>query len=216
MPVLKVSSADQYLITTGDTSLLEVYQGLPEGLFLPFPPVELPGGVDGLLKRGGFAQTFFLGSEVLGLKFKSPKGHTVAAGGLTVKNVQGYDLVRPFVGSFGTMGDVLEATLRLRPGRAKVFLRRRGELTEPSIKPRFLWQADEWTYAYHFGHPLEVRRFAETFGGEEVSGTLDYTPWFPSGMGVGAGRLLDLRFGWADGNATPPMPEAYKRLVESL
>ncbi len=216
MAILKLSTADQYLIATGDTGLLEVYQALPDGLFPPFPQVELPCGVGGLLQRGGFAQTFFFGSEVLGLKFKSPKGHTVSAGGLTVKNVQGYDLVRPFIGSFGAMGELLEATLRLRPGRGKTFLRRKGELTEPPVKPRFLWHETGWTYAYHFGHPLEVRRFAETFGGEEVKEPLDYRPLFPGGMGIGMGNVMDLRFTWADGGAKPPMSEVYRRLVESL
>lgn len=216
MSVLQVSAADQYLVTTGDTRLLEVWDALPEGLFPPFPPVELPGGVGGLLRRGGFAQTFFFASEVLGLKFKSPKGHTVTAGGRVVKNVQGYDLVRPFVGSFGVLGEVLEATLRLRPGRAALLLRRKGELSEPSLRPRFLWQELHWTYAYHFGHPLEVKRFEQTFGGEEVRERLDYTGLFPSGMGVGAGNLIDLRFSWADGGASPPIPEAFKRLVEAL
>lgn len=216
MPVLQVSTADQYLIATGDTQLAEIWEALPQGLFPPFPPVELPGGLDGWLKRGGFAQTFFVGSEVLGLKFKSPKGHTIQAGGLTVKNVQGYDLVRPFVGSFGAMGDVLEATLRLRPGRASTLLRRKGELTEPPLKPRFLWQELSDTYAFHFGHPLEVRRFRESFGGEEVTSLLDYTPLFPSGMGVGAGNLMDLRFSWANGGTNPEMPEAFKRLAEAI
>lgn len=216
MPVIRVSAADQYLIASGDTPLLEVWEALPKGLFPPFPPVELPGGLDGLLKRGGFAQTFFLGSEVLGLTFRSPRGQTICAGGLTVKNVQGYDLVRPFVGSFGVLGDVLEATLRLRPGRASVFLRQNGPLATPPIQPRFLWEAMAHTYAFHFGHPLEVERFAETFGGEVVPGPLDYTGHFPQGMGVGPGYLKDLRFSWANGGTPPELPEAFKRLAEAI
>jgi FAD/FMN-containing dehydrogenase len=216
VPVLKVSTADQYLTATGHTRLAEVWEALPQGLFPPFPPVELPAGLDGWLKRGGFAQTFFVGSEVLGLKFKSPKGRTIQAGGLTVKNVQGYDLVRPFVGSFGAMGDVLEATLRLRPGRASVCLRRKGDLAQPPLMPRFLWQHQADTYAFHFGHPLELRRFRESFGGEEVAGLLDYTPLFPDGMGVGAGSLTDLRYSWANGGARPPMPDVFRRLAEAI
>jgi hypothetical protein len=216
VPVLQVSAADQYLIASGDTPLLEVWAALPKGLFPPFPPVELPGGLDGLLKRGGFAQTFFMGSEVLGLRFKSPKGQIIRAGGLTVKNVQGYDLVRPFVGSFGALGDVLEVTLRLRPGRASVFLRRTGEFSIPTIQPRFLWQALAHTYAFHFGHPLEVQHFAETFGGESVQGLLDYTGLFPEGMGVGPGSLRDLRFSWANGGARPELPVAFRRLAEAI
>lgn len=157
-----------------------------------------------------------MGSEVLGLRFKSPKGQIIRAGGLTVKNVQGYDLVRPFVGSFGALGDVLEVTLRLRPGRASVFLRRTGEFSIPTIQPRFLWQALAHTYAFHFGHPLEVQHFAETFGGESVQGLLDYTGLFPEGMGVGPGSLRDLRFSWANGGARPELPVAFRRLAEAI
>jgi hypothetical protein len=216
MPLLKVSATDQYLIATGDTPLLEVWRALPNGLFPPFPPVELPEGLDGLLKRGGFAQTFFMGGEVLGLTFRSPKGRIIRAGGLTVKNVQGYDLVRPFVGSFGTMGDVLEVILRLRPGRAWLFLRRKGELAQVPFKPRFLWQDRGHTYGFHFGHPLEVRRFAQAFGGEGVWEPLDYTGFFPNGMGVGPGNLIDMRFSWTDGGDRPQMPAAYRRLADAL
>lgn len=214
--ILELSTADQLLVVSGEARLLEVWAALPEGLFPPFPPVELPGGVDGLLKRGGFAQTFFFASEILGLRFRTASGRTVVAGGRTVKNVQGYDLVRPFVGSFGALGSVLDATLRLRPGRASVFLRRRGEIAEPPLRPRFLWQELHWTYAFHFGHPLEVRRFREAFGGEEVGDWPDCTALFPHGMGVGAGNLIDLRFGWADGGQAPAMPEAFRRLAEAL
>jgi hypothetical protein len=214
--VLELSTADQLLVVSGDTPLLEVWAALPEGLFPPFPPVELPGGVDGLLQRGGFGQTFFFAGEVLGLRFRTPSGREVNAGGRTVKNVQGYDLVRPFVGSFGALGVVLEATLRLRPGHSSVFLRRKGEIREPPLRPRFLWQELHWTYAFHFGHPREVHRFREGFGGEEVGERPDYTGLFPRGMGVGAGNLIDLRFDWADGGAAPAMPDPFKRLVEAL
>jgi FAD/FMN-containing dehydrogenase len=217
MPVLEVSPADQYLVASGDTALLEIWQALPTGLYPPFPPVELPGGLNGLLQRGGFGQTFFLASEVLGLTFKSPKGQTVQAGGKVVKNVQGYDLVRPFVGSFGALGEVLQATLRLRPGRASIFLRRTGELSEVRQQPRFLWKELEYLYAFHLGHPREVERLRESFGGEAVQKTLDYTPLFPKGMGVGSlGSLRDLRFGWENAGPAPAVPEVFRRLAESL
>ena len=98
---MEVHAADQYLVAPGEADLLEVHARLAgTGLFPPFPPVELPGGVGGLVARGGFAQTFFFPAEVLGLTFRTPKGRRVRAGGVVVKNVQGYDLVRLFVGSF--------------------------------------------------------------------------------------------------------------------
>lgn len=141
------------------------------GAFPPFPPVELPGGVGGLVARGGFAQTFFFPAEVLGLTFRTPKGRRVRAGGVVVKNVQGYDLVRLFVGSFGLLGRAEEVVLRLRPGRAQAFLRRPFSGSFPRLvpTPRFLFALEDeegpWLYAYHFGHPKEVERFREAFGG---------------------------------------------------
>lgn len=42
-------------------------------------------------------------------------GRVVKGGGPTVKNVTGYDLVRLYVGSLGTLGVLAQATLRCRP-----------------------------------------------------------------------------------------------------
>lgn len=216
MGVLELSADDQYLVVSGDTPLLEVWDALPGGLYPPFPPVELPGGVGGLLARGGFGQNFFFAAEVLGLEFRTPRGRVLRTGGKVVKNVQGYDLVRPFVGSFGALGEVLRATLRLRPGREGVFVRKAGGLEGLRLEPRFIWQQDETLYAFTFGHPKEVAAFEQAFGGERLSGSLDYRPLFPGGMGVGEGPVCDLRMRWADGGKPPPMPKVFEALVEAL
>lgn len=222
MPLLELSPSDQYLVASGDTALLEVWKALPAGLHPPFPPVELPGGLDGLLGRGGFGQTFFFGAEVLGLTLRTPRGRTAQAGGRVVKNVQGYDLVRPFVGSFGALGEALTVTLRLRPGRASIFLQKPLEpkglegLGRFGLQPRFLWQHQGTLLAFHFGHPKEVERFRQAFGGEVVDDPVDYTGLFPNGMGVGAGPLRDLRFSWADGGAKPRAPEVFQRIAAAL
>lgn len=219
---MELHAADQYLVVPGEAGLLEVHERLAgTGLFPPFPPVALPGGVGGLVARGGFAQTFFFPAEVLGLTFRTPKGRVVRAGGVVVKNVQGYDLVRPFVGSFGLLGEALEVVFRLRPGRAFAFLRRpfSGSFPELFPTPRFLFalvgEEAGWLYAYHFGSEREVARFREAFGGEEV-GPLDLRPLFPKGMGVGEGPLRDLRFAWQDGGEAPEPPKPFRLLAEAL
>ncbi len=54
-------------------------------------------------------------NHVLGLEVVLPTGEIVRYGGKMVKNVMGYDMVRLFVGSEGTLGIVTEITLRLIP-----------------------------------------------------------------------------------------------------
>ncbi len=213
MQVLELNADDQYLVASGDTPLLEVYRALPAGLFPPFPPVELPGGLGGLVERGGFGQTFFFPSEVLGLTFETPTGQAIQAGGRVVKNVQGYDLVRPFVGSFGLLGKAVEVVLRLRPGRTAALWRHAGE---GSLRPRFVWEAEGERLAFHFGHPRELER-AGYRDGLRLEGGLDYVPLFPHGMGVGPeGPLRDDRFVWSDGGGAPEPSPAFLRLARAL
>jgi len=52
---------------------------------------------------------------VLGLKLVLPDGRLLELGHRTVKGVTGYDLTALVIGSEGTLGIVVEATLRLRP-----------------------------------------------------------------------------------------------------
>ena len=52
---------------------------------------------------------------LIGLTVVSAEGALIKGGGKVVKNVAGYDLPKLYVGSFGTLGVLVEATLRLRP-----------------------------------------------------------------------------------------------------
>ena len=52
---------------------------------------------------------------LIGLTVVSAEGAIVRGGGKVVKNVAGYDLPKLYIGSFGTLGVLVEATIRLRP-----------------------------------------------------------------------------------------------------
>lgn len=229
MPILELSPSDQTVTVSGDTPLLDVYAALPAGLYPPFPPVELPGGVGGLVSRGGFGQNFFFAAEILGLTFISPSGRRIVAGGRTVKNVQGYDLTRPFVGSFGALGTAETVTLRLRPGLSMRHVAAPGTLeTLPAAArlpgaARFVWQDGPHLHLMHFGPVREVdRTLSELPGAVEVSAPTDLTGLFPGGIGVGnGGPLRDLRMhrlgqSWVNGGEVPPVPALFARLAASL
>src|ERR671930_2040618 len=94
------------------------------GQWLPLDP---PGGARATL--GGVAATGTGGAQslgygtprayVLGLRAALADGRVVTAGGRVVKNVAGYDLCKLFVGSYGTLGLIMELTLKLRPRPAR-------------------------------------------------------------------------------------------------
>lgn len=95
-----------------------------EGQWLPLEPFGTADGTVGAtIATGSFgplAHGFGRARDlVLGLEFVTGEGKVVRGGGRVVKNVAGFDLVRLLTGSWGTLGIITEATLRLyaRPSR---------------------------------------------------------------------------------------------------
>jgi glycolate oxidase FAD binding subunit len=77
------------------------------------------GSVGGLVARGlaGGLRQRHLGvrDQVIGIGLLRSDGIAAHAGGRVVKNVAGYDLMRLFTGSWGSLGLITEVTLRTLP-----------------------------------------------------------------------------------------------------
>ncbi|HYH87186.1 MAG TPA: FAD-linked oxidase C-terminal domain-containing protein, partial [Pyrinomonadaceae bacterium] len=105
------------------------------GQWLPLdPPDDGRATLGGVAATGlGGAQSFGYGlprSHVLGMTVALADGRVVRVGGRVVKNVAGYDLCKLFVGSYGTLGLILELTFKLRPRpvREATLVARDGDL----------------------------------------------------------------------------------------
>ncbi|HEY3099360.1 MAG TPA: FAD-binding oxidoreductase [Methylomirabilota bacterium] len=74
------------------------------------------GGVLAANASGPRRQLYGTARDLLiGVTVVTADGAVVRGGGKVVKNVAGYDLPKLFVGSFGTLGVIVEATVKLRP-----------------------------------------------------------------------------------------------------
>ena len=83
------------------------------------PAGEGSGSIGGLVARGlaGGLRQRYLGvrDQLIGIGIVRADGTAARAGGKVVKNVAGYDLMRLFTGSWGSLGLISELTLRTFP-----------------------------------------------------------------------------------------------------
>ncbi|NJL89747.1 MAG: FAD-binding oxidoreductase [Coleofasciculaceae cyanobacterium SM2_1_6] len=89
-----------------------------EQQFLPLGP-NLAGTVGGTIATamtGSWRQRYGgVRDLLLGISFLRADGELAKAGGRVVKNVAGYDLMKLFTGSYGTLGVITQATFRVYP-----------------------------------------------------------------------------------------------------
>jgi glycolate oxidase subunit GlcD len=140
------------------------------GQFLALDPPD-----DGRATVGGTAATNSAGAHSLaygtprnsitGMKILLSDGRIIRAGGRVVKNVAGYDLVKLFTGSFGTLGIITEITFKLRPlpECAKTLMARGSLHSLFNLRSRILSAVDLF--------PIALEILSPAMSGEIFSGT---------------------------------------------
>lgn len=117
--VVGYTPGDLTLTVRAGTSLREIEQVTAEhGQWLPLDPHGDPDGTIGATiataSSGPLSTAFGTPRDLLlGMEFVTGRGEIVRAGGKVVKNVAGFDLTRLLTGSWGTLGVITEATVRL-------------------------------------------------------------------------------------------------------
>ncbi|MBE9565405.1 MAG: FAD-binding oxidoreductase, partial [Proteobacteria bacterium] len=114
--------ADNLTITAQAGVTLEKLQSLvgERGQFLPFDPpsgdAATLGGIAAGNRSGSLRMAYGPPRDlVIGSRVALADGSLVKTGGKTVKNVAGYELGKLFIGSLGTLGAIVELTVRLVP-----------------------------------------------------------------------------------------------------
>jgi glycolate oxidase FAD binding subunit len=100
----------------GDLNRLAAEQGQR----LPIDPAQPDGATIGSVIAGAQAGPFRLSEGtvrdlLIGIAYVGHDGRLIRAGGRVVKNVTGYDLMKVMVGSYGTLGIIVEAAFKVRP-----------------------------------------------------------------------------------------------------
>ena len=113
--------ADLTLTAGSGTSVRALLDALaPHDQWLPFDPPDVEGRTLGGLVASGLSGPLATGygglrNHVLGATVVTGDGRALALGGRVVKNVAGFDLLRPVVGSRGTLCVITSVSIRLFP-----------------------------------------------------------------------------------------------------
>ena len=147
--IVEHNPGDFTLTVRAGTPLVEVQEALAhhrQWLAVDWPWGSGPlgagaGSVGGLVARGlagGYRHRHLaIRDQLIGLALLRADGVAARAGGRVVKNVAGYDLMRLFCGSWGSLGLITEVTLRtqpLPPARCGLLVPGAVEALEPVVR----------------------------------------------------------------------------------
>lgn len=137
--IIEYDPAELVLVARAGTPLREIENTLNErqqilGFEPPFADrgATLGGAVAAGLAGPGRAYAGSVRDFVLGASFINGKGELITTGGKVMKNVAGFDLFRPMAGAMGTLGVLLDVSLRVSPKAEEVqtlVLEEKDELT---------------------------------------------------------------------------------------
>jgi FAD/FMN-containing dehydrogenase len=139
----------------------------------PIEPTDRAGSTVGGRIATGLAGPRQLGAGrvrdwLLRVRFVTGAGQVAAAGGVTVKDVTGYDLCRLMTGSWGTLGIITEVTLKLRPlARHRAWYATaapRHDLDRVLFRPVSLLTTADRTHVLLEGHPDDAAEQAALAG----------------------------------------------------
>lgn len=168
---LRVGALDAMLAATGQQC--------------PLDPRDPDATVGGVLATGlsGYRRLRYgpVRNRLLEVHFVAGDGRLIKGGGRTVKNVSGYDLARLLVGSLGTLGVIVQVTLRCEPLPAEsqwLHVDCAGaEALQRAFRPSAIVVGAHGTRVLVEGRREDVAAESERLGGEAVGGA---PPW-PAG-----------------------------------
>ena len=140
------------------TTLTEVGEVLrARGQRLRIPLIGTVGGAIATRRNGIHpADNNGLPNIVLMLRAIDGSGTEFTAGGPTVKNVSGFDLVKLLVGSWGTLATITEATVRTEPIPASSRWWKGAGPVEALFRPSVVWPLGDEFLVNIEGHPADV------------------------------------------------------------
>lgn len=182
--------ADMTLVVEAGVTLAHI-DGLlrPRGQRLPIdPPFPERTTVGGLIATDAFGPMRGACGRVrdhlIGVRAVLADGVEVKAGGRVVKNVAGYDMMKLFAGSMGTLGVVVEASFKLRP--------------RPAQRTTGVWRASDLATALRAGWSARAVPFTPAMvrvvsGGGDAGDALGRAPALVVGLEGSAADLGEQR-----------------------
>jgi glycolate oxidase FAD binding subunit len=119
--IIEHAVGDLTVTVEAGVKLADLQQVLNEtARFLPLDPIypeeATLGGIVATAEAGSWRQRYGgVRDMLLGISFVRADGEIAKAGGRVVKNVAGYDLMKLFTGSYGTLGIISTLTFRVYP-----------------------------------------------------------------------------------------------------